>query len=314
LKKKKNIFEIHADWKAVLLCIFAASTFWFFNAMNNEYTANISYPVKIVYDENKLVPLAKLPSRIRFNASGYGWDFLRKNFMFRVKPLHMEVSNLPAKNYITSSELYPVVSEQIKNIQVNYVLPDTFFLNFDHLVKKKIALKVNMDKIPVAPDYRVDGAVILNPDSIIVTGPRFLIDTLSDTMAVEIPGKNIKGSFEESVNLEYKINPLVKLNQSEVKVHFTAALFQQQSKLIEPLKINFPLDTNELILSDKKLILTYFLKSEDANKVSKDDFEVILNYKKLKREDSTIVPELVNFPSFIKEYYFTPAAVKIGHE
>jgi hypothetical protein len=49
------------NWKAVALCIFAATVFWFFNALNKNYTNNINLPMVFDYENEKYVAIRPLP-------------------------------------------------------------------------------------------------------------------------------------------------------------------------------------------------------------------------------------------------------------
>ena len=40
-----------ANWKAVMLCFFAALVFWLFNAFNKNYAANIRFPLRFEYNQ-----------------------------------------------------------------------------------------------------------------------------------------------------------------------------------------------------------------------------------------------------------------------
>jgi hypothetical protein len=64
----KSIFNLlrfnKKNWKAVVLCVFAAMIFWFFNALNKNYTTNISFPIAFDYNDNVYIPIRPLPSEV----------------------------------------------------------------------------------------------------------------------------------------------------------------------------------------------------------------------------------------------------------
>ena len=70
-----NIFRFNRrNWRAVVLCVFAATIFWFFNALNKSYTTNINFPLSFDYDRDNFVPVRNLPAQVRLNVTGNGWD------------------------------------------------------------------------------------------------------------------------------------------------------------------------------------------------------------------------------------------------
>jgi hypothetical protein len=67
------------NWKAVVLCIFAATVFWFFNALNKNYSTNINFALAFEYDQDRFIPMKSLPSTVRMNVTGSGWDLFRRS-------------------------------------------------------------------------------------------------------------------------------------------------------------------------------------------------------------------------------------------
>ncbi|MFN3402891.1 MAG: hypothetical protein ACK40G_02275 [Cytophagaceae bacterium] len=303
-----NIFR-NADWSAVLLCFLAAATFWFLDAMNDDYTADISYPVKIEYSAEKVIPVEKLTQKISFNASGKGWNLLRKTFWFSLKPIEISPSNLPRKKYMTSRELLPVVASQMRDLDVHYLTIDTLHLPFDQIFEKKIRLVADTSDIHLADGYKITSPVIINPSTITIKGPKKEVKKLPDSMHLNIPMSGISGKFEEDIRVDYLSTPMMKLNTNKVKVHFVSAPVEKEHKLLMVHKVNFP--KNKYIhLSDRTVVLTYFIEEQNRNKVKYDDLKVEVDFKKIAK-DSTIKPKLSVKPPYIVDFYFSPSVIKI---
>jgi hypothetical protein len=290
-------------------CVFAASTFWFLHAMNNDYTDTISYPVKIIYDSEKVVPVAPLPDQIKMNVTGYGWDLLKRNLGFKVSSLQFEPDNLPEKNFISPQQLASYVTRQLANIRLNYILSDTLFFNFDYVIEKNVRVVVDSQNISLAPSYKIITPLIISPDSIIFRGPASFVRIIPDSIKITISQTDLKEKFEANIKVpEQGYHHLVTMLNKEVRVRFDVAKFEKESRVINMRLLNFP---SPEIIPDKKIILTYFVKEDEKNKIGENDFEVLLNYKDLDTRDSSIGPRLVKKPAFVKDFYFTPYAVKI---
>ncbi len=311
MRPKLKIFGIRADWKALSFCLLAASTFWFLHAMNNDYTDDISYPIKIKYDPGKVIPISPMPDKIKINVTGYGWDLVKRYLGFKVVPLQFEPDNLPEKKYISSLQLTPSVTRQLAGIRLNYILTDTLFFNFDKIYEKKVQVLIDSQNISLAPSYKIITSVISSPDSIIFRGPASFIAQIPDSIIIRLPQTEIKEKFENTIKVpEQGYHHLIKMLNKEVRVRFDVAKFEKESKIVTMKLLNFP---SSEIYTERKIILTYFLKEEDKNKIKGNDFEIHLNYEDLDSRDSTIGPRLVRKPSFVKDFYFTPYAVKIEY-
>jgi hypothetical protein len=76
MKVINSIFNVlrfnQRNWRAVVLCIFAATVFWFFNALNKTYTTNLRFPLSFDYDHENFVPVKALPRDVRINGQRVG--------------------------------------------------------------------------------------------------------------------------------------------------------------------------------------------------------------------------------------------------
>ena len=74
-----SIFNIlrfnRRNWKAVVLCMFTATIFWFFNALNKTYTTNINFPLDFEFDRQNFIPVKGLPQFVRLNVLETGGSF-----------------------------------------------------------------------------------------------------------------------------------------------------------------------------------------------------------------------------------------------
>jgi hypothetical protein len=313
LKSEQKILGIRADWKAVCFCIIAASTFWFFNAMNHDYTVNIFYPIEIVYDDSRVVSLTEPPKKVKINVTGYGWKILRKYLGFKTEPIIYKPDNLPEREYVSSDQLSSILSRQISDIRFNYIIKDTIYFKFDYLKQKKVRILVDSSTISLANGYQITSPIIISPDSILFQGPSSFLDKIPDSMKVSISKAGIKSDVEETIKIpEHGYEKVLMLNK-EVKIRFNVNKFEKQNVVIQLKTINFPHDTAG-INYDKEIILTYYIKEEDKNKVSVKDFAAGLYYQDMDPTDSTIGPRLLKKPSYIKDYYFTPYAVKVSYK
>jgi hypothetical protein len=278
----------------------------------HKYTDDISYPIEISYDEDMVVPTSQVPVKIRLNASGEGWNFLRKAIGFNVVPLTYRPQGLPKKKYITAEELLPVAKKQIDGINVNYLLEDTIFLNFDYLAHKNVAIGLDLKKLSLATNYKITDKVDLKPDSIQFTGPLKKIKKLPDSILITVPYKNIKGKFSNEVKINYTPDPLLKMNTHEVHVSFLTTLYFPEIINVNIHPINFP-SNNSVVLSTRQITINYFVTEMDKDKTSADDFDVFLDFRYLNKSDSTIKPLLIKKPDYVRDPYFFPPSVKVKY-
>ena len=300
---KLNVSGFFVEWKAFLLCILTAGIFWLFNALNQDYTADLTYPIKIVYDPDKFIPVAKLPLTVEFNATGYGWNFLRQSLKLRQRFIYIKPAELPKKNYLTSYEMFPAFSEQLNNVKINYFLKDTIYFNFDNLLKKKITVVVDSLGIDFATNHRVVGNIEVNPKNIYSSGPASMVKEISDTFKLKLPFENVSGEFEETIPLDTAGLSYLKFSTTEVTVAFETKLLEKRQRELPIIKQNFP--SNYKLVSDT-ITFVYYIDPDNAISKS-ENFKIVADFKK--RNKNVITPQLI-LPEYVKNFE-TPISLQL---
>lgn len=190
--------------------------------MNRDHTANISYPVKFVYNDSSLVLVSPLPKKIQMHVSGYGWNLLRKTFWFDIEPLTVEISNPLKTKVLTARNLLPIVTDQLKGIKVNYLIKDTFWINFERKIIKEQTVFVDTSKVSLAKGLSIVSPVLINPPKILVEGPQSLINELNDTLFLTIQENKIDEHYDEDVKI-FEVSNLINYDTEKVRVTFEVA-------------------------------------------------------------------------------------------
>lgn len=297
--------------QVVVLCLIAATTFWFFNALNKNYTTKITYPISFEYDEKDLIVIGKLPNRISLNLTGVGWNFLRKTFWFNIEPLKIPLEHPEETKYITGNTLFSLVSDQMKGMKLNYVATDTLFLNIERRVEKKIPIVVDTHSIKIAQRFEMVSSIKIDPDSVVVSGPMSVVATLHHPLKVALPNEILEDDYSEDLEI---INPLnskyLNISPEEVKVSFKISEFFNKRIRVPVNTQNFPKDSSVLI-HPHYIYVTYRVAEELVNKVNETDFKAIVNYKKVPKDDSVASVVITDFPAYISSFHIENRFLRI---
>src|SRR6478609_8928242 len=117
------------NWKAVVLCVLTASVFWCFNALNKRYTTTLSFPIQFEFDRERFIAVRPLPSQVRINVTGIGWNLLRRSTGVRVPPLLISLDRPTEVRKIVGSTLPGIFSTQLGGFDINFILTDTLHLS-----------------------------------------------------------------------------------------------------------------------------------------------------------------------------------------
>jgi hypothetical protein len=205
------------NWKAVILCVVAATVFWFFNALNKSYSANIRFPIAFEFDEEKYIPVNDLPGHIRLNVSGLGWDLFRRSIGIKLPPLSIPLENPADVKKIVGASLPLLFSSQLEGLQINYVLTDTIHLQIDPKSTRMVYLKLDSVEQYLRENFGISGKILIEPGSIMVEGPKSLLEGLPDTVALSLEARNIDKKYSDDIEVKLnselinRIPPLVKV-------------------------------------------------------------------------------------------------------
>ncbi|MGJ3234072.1 hypothetical protein [Marivirga sp.] len=298
-----NIFLPHSNdtIKVVVLCIVTATTFWFFNALNDNYSTRISYPIKFTYPDSSLVVVEELPKKVSINVSGGGWNLLRKTFWFTITPVEVPLEEPVNTKYILGNSLYSLIADQMNEIQLNYVENDTLRIEIDSIRTANSKLSIDSTKISLAEGYGIISTIKKSHDSASFSGPERFIKNIPEEVFIDIEEENISSNYSEDIYLPTFGSSLVNRNPVEVNVSFEVAKFIQQELMLPFEKINLPADSNAYIFSDSLARISFKIQEKLAGNFNLDSIQLVVDFEGINAQDSIASPVLTLVPSQLKD-------------
>lgn len=298
--------------KVVVLCVVTATTFWFFNALNDNYSTRITYPIKFTYPDSALVEVEELPKKVSINVSGGGWNLLRKTFWFTISPVEVPLEEPVERKYILGNSLYSLIADQMTEIQLNYVENDTLRIDIDSLASTRSRLTVDSTKINLANGYQITSTIKLSHDSASFSGPERFIKTIPNTITIDIKEENISSNYTKEIYLPTFGSSLVSRNPVEVKVDFSVSKFIKQELMLPFGKINTPEDSNSYVFKDSLATMSFKIKEELAGNYNLDSIKLFVDFNTIQPSDSTVLPEAKTLPQQLRDRKITFQPVKFN--
>lgn len=294
-----NVFRFNRrNWKAILLSIVAATLFWFFNALNKTHSANLSLPLHFEYDAEKYIPVSALPDRIRLNVTGVGWELFWKSSGLKVTPLVIPLERPGDVKKIVGSSLSPLFSTQLEGLQVNYVLTDTLYLDLDARSHKMMALKLDSADRYIARGYIQSGRSVIEPDTIIVTGPGKLVAALPSAVELVIPETNLRSSFKETIEVSL---PYPSLTANPPIVNIFLPVEPSREQVIQvPVVIQDVPAGYKPVVDVEKVTCSFQVPVSYTDTLAYNQVKAIVSLKGIPRGSHKILPTLVNLPPYIR--------------
>ncbi|HEY4652091.1 MAG TPA: hypothetical protein VIG72_11795 [Pontibacter sp.] len=300
-------------WRVVLLCFVAASTFWLLNALNKSYSTQTTYPVRFNYNKQQLVPVKPLPEEVVVNVTAKGWKLLRKALRLEVQPAEIYIRNLPRNKYLLGSALRPALVNAMDGLQLNFVVTDTLYFDFDTRISRTVALKLDPTQRVAADGYAIVKPVQLTPDSITFTGPSTLVGSFTNPYLVRLPNTGLTASAKMVIPVSHEHQDLVVADLSETEAIINVKNLVQEERLLTPEIVNLP-KGRTAVMMPQVLQVRYQLFEDSVAVLNRDSFKAVVNFASYNPEDSTVVAELVQKPLGVRKVVLSPQRVKVTLE
>lgn len=298
------------NWKAIALCVITASIFWFFNALNKDYTTKLQYPITFVYNSDSLISTVKLPSSIEINVSGGGWQLFRKSISFSNTPLSVELQDPTSVKYLTRYSLMPLISDQFRELNINFVDSDTIKLGFEVMEEQKLALQIDTTKLEYGELYEKSSPVNITPDSLIFKGPSSFFDTLSSVFTLSPEMHDIDDDVNTEVSLSDYLPKFVKTTPSAVEISFRVKEYDEMQITVPITEINFP-DDSSIFLQKSKVKASFWILDSKRDELDIRDFFIIADYMGVNPMDSTLKLDVIQEPDYVKNVTLKDDRVQI---
>ena len=289
-----------------------AATFWLFRALNKSHSALISYPIEFVFNIDSTVVMNPLPTTIKIDVSSGGWNLFRRTLIFSIDPIQVELDNPSEVNFLTQSFLSPIVEDQLKGLTINYIVTDTLFLSIERKITKRMILKVDSLSLPLEEDYQLMSNITIQPDHVVLTGPKSIINSFESDFYITLDENNIDEDFNGRVEVPIVFEDLIQSYPSEVNVSFEVDKFKNVKIGVPIILQNFPSNRVTTLL-DSIVDVTYRVKESFKEDFSSEDFYVVLDYDFLKT-DSLGVPVLIKYPDTLRTVSIDSQKVRFRYE
>lgn len=312
----KKLKEIRSSKNIItyLICVIVASMLWLLNALNKEYSVGVTYPVKYVHFPDRKYPALPLPEQLRVEVKANGFTLLRYRIHSSFLPITFDISSY--SGYLqqdSDSSEFTIHTEELKdkiksllspNIKLQNVSPEQITFKFAVAGHKKVAVKPVLD-YTLKRQYIVT-SVKANPDSLWVTGPSSIIDTLQF-----IPTKYLfLKELSKKINRELELVPPAgcMITEHSAEVFLNVEHFTEAKRTLPITALHVP-DSMNIRLFPPNIDISYEIGLSQYEKIRDDDFIFSVEYPK-DAENNFLEVQVIKVPDFIKNLSFSPQKVE----
>ena len=281
--------------KIKMFISFVAISFviWFFKKFSKEYQEEIKMKIELVDIPRSFIISSVSDSTLNLNLKATGFQFLYYYFLDNTIQISFQkaiyTDNIGQLEI--ASEFNRLQDQLLGDTQILSFFPSKIQITYQSKFAKKVPIvfpKINLDV-----GYSIT-RIDLDPDSIIVTGPK---NILADIIHVNLNYKNespINSNFYRKIPIKLKENEL-SYNFTEVNVEVLVDLFSEKILNIPISVSNFP-KNKVLKLFPSQVELVFSSSIINLKKIKPSDFQVGFNYDSIDKEKNTTKIKLLKSP------------------
>lgn len=285
--------------KIFLVFLFVSSLAWFINKLSESYTSNATFKLSYIRVPEGYLLKSASKENLDVKLEALGFQFL--SFGFEAKNIAIDLSEASkkgAKFVLTPKQIQKQVEGSLPNSMVLKDLDrEDLVFELVEIITKRVPVIADV-KMNLQKNCMLEGAIILEPESIEIRGPKNEIDTLQSVKTNLVELKDIGENFSKTT-LIIKSKALINTNYSVNKVVVKGLVSRFSEKMIADIPItviNLPKDTIVKTFPDRVRILCK-AKLKVLKTISENSFIVTADYNAMLNGNEKVILEVQNMPN-----------------
>lgn len=298
-------------------CLAIATGFWLLNSLTREYSVTVDIPVKYVGFDDDFIVSNSPPEALHFTVRGEGFTLLSQTKAGSYDTLQIDVTRFLG-DPVNDQDLYESAFS-VKQLKQNITTAAGNRLSFEdidldsiHVVlERNISRFVSIQSpsnIKPAAQYAFRSEPVLSPNSVMIAGPKSILDTVLRLRA-DIP--EIKAA-DQSENFDVNLinpHPKIKMNPSKAHLSFEIEPLTEGEFLVSIESQSVP-DSLELSLYPSTVNIRFAAGLSQFDEITEDDFRAIVDYSSVIKNQQEKLMIKVQSAKNIKIVSHTPEQVE----
>jgi hypothetical protein len=285
-----------------------ALLFWIFIKLSQEYSAEKAIQFQVAIPEDKT--LVSLPPKdMKIEMRGTGWDLLYDFFL--ASEIKIDY-NLLEQDYFSRSrnQLLSDIRTRLysKGLDVRSLNYDGIQFQLDEKISKKVPVVLKA-KLEFAPGYQQQELAEIKPDSISITGPASLLDSISFWQTDSLVLSGISVNLSQTVDL-LDAPGVMSVDPGIVTFMLNVEQFTENT-LFVPLEIQNTVDSI-LRIFPKNVSVNYIVGISQFNTIQADQFKIIADFTDVDINNSanTVPLRILQQPQSVRNVSFSPKSAR----
>ena len=301
LKRIKTVSKARfkrTNINSFLFFLFFAVIIWIFVQFSKQYNEIINIPVqyvnvppdKLITDDNP----KDLKLRMEENGFRIAWKSLFP------PTLNIDVDKTVLSNgkllYVIDDHRSDIISQLNIDFEDNRFVKDILAINFQQKAERKLPVRSKIE-VEYAAGYSASEEIRLQPDSVKVSGPDELLDTITALQTVPLILKKVKSNISGTIAIDTANYKGLTLYTELVNYSTAVEKFTEGSVTVPIELINAP-EGMDVVIFPKETVLFYQVNLNDYSKITASDFRVVADFSEVRENQNFLIASIIKQPTF----------------
>ena len=290
-----------------LFFLLLSFTFWTSTKLSNTYIVEESFSIIWINIPNGIIPSSE-NQQMNVSISASGIEILIYRLINKSINISLSQADFSGEKGLIDlrGQDFFIKKQFFENTKLNILNPLFLEFKFSRL-EEKVFTVVPQIEINLRAGYLIDSSLKVTPDSILVRGPKSILDTLNSIQSESIIVDDLYENFRKKVSL--RSIPEIQLSESKVTVEVAVSRYTEKEFLLNVEVINLPLGTRVKLFPPKaKVRVTLPLSVLRTIKTS--DFNLVVDYNNIfKDAEKKLDLIMIRRPSSVKKVILEPKKV-----
>lgn len=285
--------------KTFLFFLGFSTVIWVFVQFSKQYTTIIELPVSYINVPKDKIILDNSPKYLDMRIRDNGLNIAMYKFL--PKELKIDLSDAKALEGQLIYDLELNGASILSQLKIDYdnanFLQKNLKIDYQQRAIKKVKINSKID-LGFAVGYSALEKIKLQPDSVTVSGPENILDTLKQVNTRPLKINNISNDIDGIIKLDHSGLEMVTFYLDEVHYSLRTDKFTEGKVVIPIEMVNVPEKMN-VVIFPKEVIVYYQVSLNQFDKVKSSNFKVIVDFKNSFDSDGYLLAQIVQQPDIV---------------
>ena len=299
-KKIRSVYKTR-KFNVFLFFVLLALIYSMLSKLTSNYTKTIVFAVKAVDVPSDQVVLDQSIDSIRLELKGYGYNLAK--YYIDQPIIEISLNNLKkvkSKYQWTKQRNFSDLQSKFnKSISLLSSSVDQIDFIIEQYESKKVPVELKLE-IDYKSGFDSFQEYELSKDSIMITGPNSLIDTINVVQTHKLILNQIDSEINAKIRIKSSENSNITYSDTEIDFQLKVEKFTEESIKVPITIVNID-DTMKINYYPKVVSVLYRVSIKDYKAVNPMDFRVECDLNTINRDNSVLISSITKKPSNVRK-------------